>query len=112
MRSLILILSSVSALACPSHHKKLAPRNVAAAEAKKEEGKGLDVDRIECAWNKTSKEAEEKCKPDPNKPTIAQKLDKQLTKDAKTFKKFFGIKGTEEEAKKEEAKPDDAKKPE
>lgn len=99
MRSLILILSSTAMMACASNEKK----EVTAAETPKEPAKGVDVDRIECSWNKTTKEADEKCKPDPTKPTIGQKMDQQLNKDAKTLKKFFGVKG-KEEAPKGEAK--------
>lgn len=71
------------------------PVMAGATEEKKETGKGVDVDRIECSWNKNSKEADEKCKPDPAKPTIAKKLDAQMNKDAKTLKNFFGIKDEE-----------------
>ena len=53
--------------------------------------KNVDVDKIACSWNKGSKESEEKCKPDPNKKGIGEKLDTRLTKDAKKIKKFFGI---------------------
>jgi hypothetical protein len=111
MRFLMVIFSSISVMACSSHEKKEALQGVVASDSKKEEGKGIDVDRIECGWNKTGKEAEEKCKPEPSKPTIGQKMDQQLSKDAKTLKKFFGIKG-HEETNKEETKSGDKKAPE
>lgn len=73
------------------------------AESNKQDSKkseGLDVDRVQCTWNKTQEEIKEHCdKPKSTSDGVAHRLDNRLKKDAKTIKGFFGI-GKDDEKKK------------